>query len=251
MLRLAALAALIACHSNEELAPRPSGAVLPLDRIAIVGASVSAGFGGTPFGEAFTAAAPRAVVESEANVVLFRDPLGDTKHQLDRAVAFHPTVVIALDLLFWDAYGASDQAWRLRAVQQALAELDRIRAAGAWIVLGDIPRITTAAEWILAKENVPAVDALAEINAAVTAWANGRDRVVLVPLVAWTEPLRAGATVELSPGERVEARRLMAVDGLHANPLGTWYLLDKLDHFLETKFPGTPADALVFVRPRS
>ena len=100
MARLLAALILVACHS-EELAPAPpsSGPAIPLDRIAIVGASVSAGFGGAPFGDAFAAAAPRSAIESEANVMLFRDPVGDTKKQVDRAIAFRPSTIIALDLL--------------------------------------------------------------------------------------------------------------------------------------------------------
>ena len=47
MKRLAVLAVVAACHAQ---AARPAAAALPRQRIAIVGASVSAGFGGTPFG---------------------------------------------------------------------------------------------------------------------------------------------------------------------------------------------------------
>ena len=77
-----------------------------------------------------------------------------------------------------------------------------------------------------------------------------RDRVLLVPLAEWTAPLRDGDDVDDRPAAR-RCRRadLMALDGLHANALGTWYVLDKLDHYIEAKLPGTPKDALVFARP--
>ena len=228
---------------------KPPGPALPLDRIEIVGASVSAGFGGTPFGEAFSAAAKQSKVESQADVMMFRDPEGNSKAQIERAIAFKPTVIVALDFLFWDIYGPP-RRYRDAALDQGLADLERARAAGAWIILGDVPRITTAAEWMLSASQVPAVDDLAKLNAKIVAWATGRERVLLVPLVEWTEPLRAGGNVELAPGENVAARDLMALDGLHANALGTWYLLDKLDRFIESKLPGTPKQALVFVRPK-
>ncbi len=241
------------CHRPTPIAPSIANPTpepaLPLDRIEIVGASVSAGFGGTPFGDAFTTAAPRSLIESDANVMLFRDPIGETAHQLQRAEAFHPTVVIALDLLFWDVYGSTDPAWRARALDASLDGLDRVRRGGAWIVLGDVPLITTAAEWILAKELVPAPADLAAINAKVSAWAKGRERVMMVPLAAWTEPLRSGGSIALAPNEVVDAKTLVAPDGLHANALGTWYLLDRLDHLIETTLPGTRADALAFKRP--
>jgi hypothetical protein len=72
---------------------------------------------------------------------------------------------------------------------------------------------------------------------------------VLVPLAEWTAPLRTGAKVKLPTGETVDAAELMSIDGLHANPLGTWYLLDKLDHFLEGKIAGAGAGDLLFQRP--
>lgn len=244
---LAVLALVAACHAQ---AARPVGPALPLQRIAIVGASVSAGFGGTPFGVEFARAAPHSAVESEANVLLFRDPAGDTHRQIDRAIAFHPTTIVALDLLFWHVYGAPVPALRERALASALAELERARAAGAWIVVGDVPLITTAPDWMLPRDIIPTPAALAAANRALAAWAAGRDRVIVVPIAAWTAPLREGGDVELAPGERVPARMLVSPDGLHANALGDWYLLDRLDHLIESRLPGTPHDALVFARPK-
>ncbi len=215
----------------------------------MVGASVSAGFGGPPFGEAFAAAAPRSKVESYANLMLFRDPIGHSRAQIERALAFAPSALFAIDFLFWDVYGSPDPAWRDRALASALAQLERVRAAGAWIVLGDVPHITTAAEWILSREHVPDRDALAGLNDRIAAWAAGRERVLRVPFAAWATPLLGDEDVELAPGEVVPARSLTTIDGLHANSLGTWYLLHRLDHFIEAQLPGTPRDALVFVRP--
>lgn len=225
------------------------GPALPLERISIAGASVSAGFGGVPFGDAFTLAAKGSKVDASASTFLFRDPIGDTQRQLAQAAEFKPTVVFALDLLFWDIYGSRSSAWHEQALAGALAELDTLRANGAWIVLGDIPLITTASELMLPRESIPDPQTLARANDTIRAWA-ARERVLLVPLVEWTEPLRSGADVELPGGEKVAARTLMALDGLHANALGTWYLLDKLDHFIEQALPGTDKNALVFVRPK-
>lgn len=237
------------CKSGGQ-SPPSQGPSLPLDRIAIVGASVSAGFGGTPFGEAFSAAATQSKVDTAANVMLFRDPIGDTQRQLDQAVAFKASTIVALDLLFWDVYGSRDPAWHDQALTTALDRLEQARAAGAWIVIGDVPLITTANEMMLPKEAVPAAAALDAANQRIRAWA-ARERVLLVPLGEWTAPLRAGQDVTLPGGEKKPAAELMSIDGLHANALGTWYLLDKLDHYIEAQLPGTPKDALVFERPQS
>jgi hypothetical protein len=221
----------------------------PFARIAIVGASVSAGFGGMPFGDAFTAAAPKSKVQSSASVMLFKDAIGDTKRQLAEATAFKPSIVVAVDLLFWDVYGGSDAAWHHKALQSTFDQLDALRAQGVWIIIGDVPLITTASEMMLPKELIPSKKDLDAANKEIVAWVGKKDHVVLVPLVQWTEPLRTGAKVKLPTGETVDATELMAVDGLHANPLGTWYVLDKLDHYLEQKIPGAAADDLVFKRP--
>lgn len=251
---LAVLLAL-ACRSTDrrsEPIERPVAAVgpaLPTDRISIVGASVSAGFGGAPFGDAFQAAAKRSKIESAANLFLFRDPIGDSRLQIDQAIAFDAQTIIALDFLFWDIYGSTDHGWRERALASGLAELERARQRGAWIVVGDVPHIVTASELMLPRRNVPDAATLARFNAKIAAWADGRERVLLVPFASWAEPLAAGGEIELANGEKVPARSLIALDGLHANALGVWAILDRLDHYIELKLPGTPRDALVFVRP--
>jgi hypothetical protein len=236
------------CRTAPQAAVDP-GPSLPTQRIAIVGASVSAGFGGTPFVDAFRQATkpcpgvPRctAAVESWANIMLFRDPVGETKLQLTKATQLGATTVVALDLLFWHVYNVRD-------IEPALAELDKLHATGAWILVGDVPLITTASELLLPKQAIPPQDVLDAANQRIATWAK-RDRILLVPLGEWTAPLRAGGEIEIAPGEQVPAASLMAIDGLHANPLGTWYLLSRLDRFIEERLPGTAKDALVFVRP--
>ena len=210
-----------------------------------MGASVSAGFGGTPFGDAFTAAAKGSKVDASANIMLFKDPIGETRLQLERASKFRATTVFAIDLLFWHVYATSN----LSGLDAALAELDKLHAAGAWIVVGDVPLITNAAEFMLPKSAIPEQALLDAANQKIRAWAE-RERVVFVPLAEWTQPLRTNAEIEIAAGEKVPASSLMALDGLHANPLGTWYLLDRLDRFIEEKLPGTPKDALRFLRPK-
>ncbi len=224
-------------------------AALPTDRIAIVGASVSAGFGGTPFGDAFTAAAKSSAIESAADVMMFRDPIGNSRAQIDAAIAFRATTVVAIDFLFWDIYSRNDTSWRDRALAAGLGELERARSTGSWILVGDVPHVTTAAEFLLSRDNVPDAATLATYNAKITAWAAGKDRVLVVPFASWAEPLAKGGEIEIAPGERVPAQTLVALDGLHANELGVWLLLHRLDQLIEVKLPGTPRDALVFRRP--
>src|SRR5512146_1201701 len=94
--------------SSSKIASPVARPALPTARIAIVGASVSAGFGGAPFGELFAAAAKHSIVESYANILLFRDPIRETRAQVAKAIAFHADSIVALDLLFWDIYSRTE-----------------------------------------------------------------------------------------------------------------------------------------------
>ena len=85
-------------QASVQATTKPVLPALPLERIAVVGASVSAGFGGMPFGDAFVAAAPRSQIEAAANVMLFQDPIGESRIQIERAIAFHATAVVALSI---------------------------------------------------------------------------------------------------------------------------------------------------------
>jgi hypothetical protein len=178
-----------------------------------------------------------------------RQGVGNSAKQIDAAIAFKATTIVALDFLFWDVYGSPDPAWRDHALAAGLAQLERARSTGSWVIVGDIPHIVTAAEWMLPSSQVPDATSLAALNAKIVAWTQGKDRVLFVPFASWAEPLAAGGEIEIAPGEKVPATSLVAVDGLHANALGVWTLLDRLDRLIETTLPGTPKDALVFVRP--
>ncbi len=256
-LGLALLVAWAGCHSRSSVAPRNGSAEVPSPtvhdaalaktgpRIFIVGASVSAGMGGLTFLDAFIAAAPRSDVGSAASIFLFRDPPKATRDQVAAALAFKPTLVIALDLLFWDAYGFAPQAQRRDAIAHALQELDRLHAAGATVVVGDLPHIVTASPMLLDPSSVPPVEELAELNRQIQAWAGPRKLVA--PFATWAAPLALHGEVTMPDGSRVAADALMAADGLHANPRGTYYVLTQLDQWLERQ--GIAADVLQFVAP--
>ena len=225
-------------------APAPAP-VPPWPRIAVLGASMSAGFGGTPLAEAFAAAAPGATIDDEASVFVFQDAPARGREQVDAALVTPPQLVVAIDFLFWHAYNG-DGPERLTRVEQGLADLARLRDAGALVVVGDIPRITTSPLLIPASA-VPSVDDLATINARIHAWGDAPGTLV-VPFASWAEPLAAGGDVEISPTERVPAASLVTEDGLHPNALGVWNVLHRVDAEMERRL-GTPAAALVFARP--
>jgi hypothetical protein len=244
---------LAACHGSSSKPGSPgssgSASTLSRDRIFIMGASVSAGFGGLSFVDAMKPAAINSLVDGAANVMLFRDPLGDTEKQFEAARKFRPTIVVALDLLFWDAYGFPEQSQRRKAIASTLAQLDLVHDAGATIVVGDIPRITTASPIMLDPSLVPSVEDLAVLNAELLPWAEqGAVSKYVVPLSEWTAPLKSNAMVVLPDGRSVSPTTLMAPDGLHTNAMGTYYLLATMDAWLEQH--GMKADVFAFSPPR-
>ncbi|MBY0395085.1 MAG: hypothetical protein K2X91_01280, partial [Thermoleophilia bacterium] len=182
------------------------GACAPptLSRPAILGASASAGFG------CETTVPPdgRAVlVDMEAvyNASVpgwHRDPvfLADAsfysrarqaaQEQMDAAVAAAPSVVIALDFLFWSVYHARSSELsgdavlrdRLDALEQSLAQLDRFHGP---ILVGDIPDMTPAVGRMLSDRMVPPADQLATFNRRIREWAAARPAdapAVVVPV---------------------------------------------------------------------
>ena len=94
--------------------------------------------------------------------------------------------------------------------------------------------------WVLWCREVRGLARKEIARAGCSAWAAARPHTVVAPLAAWTRPLVTGDDVELAPGERVPAASLMFLDGLHANALGTWHLLDLLDHLLERELAIAP-----------
>ncbi len=257
---LALLLAWAGCHSRSAVAPTPAtrdAAVAKSGpRIFIVGASVSAGMGGLPFLDAFAAAAPQSDVASAASIFLFRDPMRATREQAAAALAFKPSLVIALDLLFWHAYGSATQAQRRDAIAHALHQLDSLHAAGATVVVGNLPHIVTASPYLLDPASVPPVEELAELNRQIEAWAgpartsermDAKPLKLVAPFASWAAPLAQHGNVTMPDGSQVAADALMAADGLHANPRGTYYVLTQLDQWLEHH--GTAAALLQFVPP--
>lgn len=213
-------------------------------RVGVLGASVSAGFAAPRVAEVFAGAGAGAVIDA-ADVGMFLDPRARGAAQVAQVTAGEPTLVVALDFLFWFVYQIDAPAGRLASLDVGLGLLDGVTAP---LAVGELPDMRTAHPRLIDPRAVPSPDELAAVNARVRAWAAARPRTVVIPLAAWVAPLAAGGEVELTPGERVAASTLVSFDGLHANELGLWYLLVRLDDLLTAEL-GVPAGALTFARP--
>lgn len=213
----------------EEAAPGPA----LFQRITIIGASVSAGFctdefmGGrrTPefrlanfFNEALTC--DHQAVVSHASKMLFLDARGSLEKQVDVASKANPTLVVALDSLFWFCYGSDlTPPQRLELFEFGLKQLDRMSAP---LIVGDLPDAKHAAGGILAVGEVPPADVLVKCNERLKAWAGEKENVILFPFAAMMKAAVSGEALTLGgrtwdPGK---ARTLLQRDLLHPSHLG-------------------------------
>ncbi|MBI5490083.1 MAG: SGNH/GDSL hydrolase family protein [Deltaproteobacteria bacterium] len=212
---------------------------LPFDRIAVIGASVSAGFGSIRVAKALEEMIRTPHQTGDfAQVFFFQDPFGEGTRQVDRALEFRPTVVYALDFLFWYAYGSGwTLADREHNVDLGLRQLERLDAP---LLVGDVPDMTGAADWMLDPGQIPPPPELAALNARIRRWAETHPNAILLPLSEWTAPLHATAPVVVDDtGRTVAPRELMAPDGLHPNAAGVRYLLRQIHFRASAQFPGS------------
>ena len=207
----------------------------PLERVCVIGASVTHGLDfSLGLGEVLdaTLVSEHEPVESNANLLFFTDPVGKGKEQLAFVEEQDATLVIAVDFLFWFAYGTRNaQDERLRDDSERLGRLqlglDLVDAALAErtipIVLGDFPDMSESIGRQLHLLQVPSRESLKELNALLHGWAKEREHVILIPLATSIERIRADQEVTL--GRQTwpagSADLLLSEDRLHPTVEGT------------------------------
>ncbi len=211
-----------------------SAPTVPLfQRVVVLGASVTAGFDSTqPFGGPKTIqlrfanfvegalASPHEPVMTEANVLLFTRTADIMDRQITATLVAKPSLVIAVDALFWFCYGANMNAeQRVALFDAGLHQLERIDAP---MVVGDIPDASKAVGGMLDKNEVPDAKTIARCNERLKAWARSRKNVTLVSL----SRIMAGAqandalTVAGLSWEKGKSHDLLQGDELHPSTHG-------------------------------
>jgi hypothetical protein len=202
-------------------------------RVAIIGASVSAGFctdefvGGrrTPefrlanyFNEALTC--DHEPVVSRASKMLFLDARRSLEKQVGETLEAKPTLVVALDSLFWFCYGKDlTSPQRLELFEFGLKQLDRIPTP---IIVGDLPDARHAAGGILSIAEVPEAEVLVKCNERLKAWASEKKNVTLFPFAAMMKAAVSSQPFTLGgrTWEAGKTRMLLQRDLLHPSHLG-------------------------------
>ena len=237
---LVALLALVAPLFAPALAAQaPAASAVPaaakgealLQRVVVIGASLSAGQGLgrsdlnlTHVIEA-SLVAKHAPVLDASDLLTFTSPVSKAKNALAKVEAQNPTLLVALDYLFWFGYGMNwgSEKGRLDALELGLKSLEGLKCP---ILLGDFPDMSSATKVphpMLPAPAVPAAETLAKLNARLRGWAKEHPNVIVVPISKLMGALLAGEELRVGPNlwAKGSVGSLLQSDGLHPTLEGT------------------------------
>jgi len=208
--------------------PERAPVVNHLERVVVIGASMSAGFGaGRSFTQVFEASlrAPHEPVLGLGDGFLFLHPHTIAAHQVEQALDSDPTLVLAIDFLFWFGYGNLDaeggpielESERLELLETGLALLEDIACP---LVVGDFPDMSAAVGKMLAPAQMPEKTTLPLLSRRVREWAAKREQTLVLPLAEGVAQL--GSPLEIRMGRHTfpAGSKLLQPDGLHASLKG-------------------------------
>jgi hypothetical protein len=223
------LAVALALHPGQTIAPK---AAAPLARVAVIGASMSAGFGIGPslLGGAVTIAdiAHASIVEDHAaprnlsSPLMFLDPAGYMERTSATLAQDPPSAVIALDYLFWSVHGSMSDDQRRQQLESALGGLEKVSCP---ILVGDLPDVTIATTGPLAQltpDMMPSPALRDAANLRIREWARTRRNVTIIPLAQLMKNLLDGNAMQIrgNTWKETEVRTLMQADHLHPTAEG-------------------------------
>ncbi len=238
---------LLPSRAQETRPPKPPS---PLDRVVVLGASLSAGFGNLlPLRMVLRKAFPERKwtaqnLKDTATSLFFLQPLGTGKFQVDKALDFKPTLVVGLDFLFWYLYGEVPEKSRLQRLEKGLEQVERLGKVP--VLVGDIPDMHGASPDMLPPSAIPEKETLKAANEKIQAWTKKHPNVLLFPLAEFTSEAKAkGWDLKLGPGGKASSpslhftpAQLLQKDRLHPSRAGAWLLGRLLAQFMEKHLPG-------------
>jgi len=218
--------------------PGPPTSVPALKRIAVIGASLSDGFLLPLEVDAMVTFADvvRATVKHHttppfrrSSALFFQDPTAYGTRYADAARKHDPSLVIAVDFLFWFAYGFSiDDDDRLDWLETGLSLLETFECP---ILVSDFPDMRRAATEGVGVHGVPMIhplqvpspEGLRRLNARVAEWVDQRENAHLVRISRLLERIHRGQEVEVRGNHWPENSQatLINEDLLHTTFEGT------------------------------
>jgi len=197
-----------------------------LDRVVLIGASLTGGFGmDVAFDEVFEATIARdhGPLAAKSNLLFYLGPGPEGGAQAAFAAEANPTLLVAIDFLFWFGYGMTNaegeflgtEEQRLQLLEHGLGLLERFDCP---IVVGDFPDMSDAvATKMLHPRQMPQHETLARLNARLRAWAEERGDVFVLPLSERIRDMRAGDPFRIGRGAwpADSGHRVLQDDQLH------------------------------------
>ena len=258
--------------AKQSITPAPIVAGNLYQRIAVVGASASDGFGvsvrADPPPADSTAKKPipvrmnlsdvlryaatpgRVIMHHYSSRFFFMNPGPTGRGEIDRALKIKPTLVLGLDFLFWYVYGTvtaegkpmTTGADRLSNLQLGLDQLDRVVNAGIPLVIADIANMHDAIGKMLSENQVPDLDTIEKVNSRILEWVKARPLVKIMPLSQILETLKGGGAIDLAgkSWNPAELGELLQDDQLHPTFAGTVVLAAGLIDLAKTNDPSAP-----------
>lgn len=229
----------------------PPVAGVELERVAVIGASVSKGFGsGIQLATVLEYAlhVPHSPVRDFSNGRQFLDSVDVGAGEIDKCIEARATLVVGIDFLFWYAYGlpyhgASELERRRAILDQGLAELERLECP---LVIGDIPDLHDATSVRLAAIRIPTPPVLDALNAHIADWASRRPNTLVAPLREWVRVLKAGewkiagSADGRAPETPIRADQAIGPDRIHPTALGTLLLGDRVVDLVRAHYALAP-----------
>jgi hypothetical protein len=216
------------------------------ERVLVLGASASAGFGLNQDLGTVTSAAlglDSSKVLTIASSMFFMRPLTKGRIALEQVLEFDPTLVMALDFPFWFAYGSRREEQRMGFLIRGLDLMDRIDCP---IIVGGIPDMTAAIGLMLRARQVPAIETQEQLDLKVLEWAEARPRVAFYDLRGSQTKLDQGVRELLGQPWPPGKEEILQPDRLHPTLVGLVGLcLDALVEVgLGNRIEGTPTEIL-------
>ena len=216
-----------------ESAPRETK---PIQRIAIIGASASAGFGVVVeqvevdteqysktmlnMKDLLAAAdGPEELVYLDlSSFLFFSRPREFGRSAVDRILQWEPELVFGVDFLFWFTFGVIPEEKRLDFLEIGLSMLDEIAATGVPMVIGEVPDLEGIKSFVISSRQIPKRSTVIKANQRINEWADKRPNVAVVPLQRLTDQLSQGSSITVGahqwdPGK--DGISMIAVDKLH------------------------------------
>ena len=206
------------------------------DRVVITGASLSAGYGlqqeleaDADFATIFSSAihSDAAQVHTHASLGFFASPSSTAKRLLVDSLQEEPTLMVALDFLFWFGHGRiGDDEARMTHLKEGLALLESV---GCPLVIADFPDMTVALKGVnpfgiefIVPDMLPSEESRNEMNAVIHAWGKERKHVMVVPLALFMKRMISDQAVELRGNEwkGSQKTKILQEDLLHPTVAG-------------------------------